>query len=73
MSGTQPSHRAFVVVLVSRSRASLGVALSTCQQLLAVLQRGVSRARSAEEPLVELARAADAQGIPGVSGPLLAT
>ena len=37
MSGTQPSHRAFVVVLVSRSRASLGVALSTCQlSLLAV-------------------------------------
>ena len=34
MSGTQPSHSAFVVVLVSRSRASLGVALSTCQQLL---------------------------------------
>ena len=37
MSGTQPSHSAFVVVLVSRSRASLGVALSTCQlSLLAV-------------------------------------
>jgi len=37
MSGTQLSHRAFVVVLVSRSRASLGVALSTCQlSLLAV-------------------------------------
>ena len=51
MSGTQLSHRAFVVVLVSRSRASLGVALSTCQQLLAVLQWGVSKARSAEEPL----------------------
>ena len=40
MSGTQLSHRAFVIVLVSRSRASLGVALSTCQQLLAVLQWG---------------------------------
>ena len=60
-------------MLVSRSRASLGVALSTCQQLLAVLQRGVSKARGAEEPLGELARAADAQGIPGVSGPLLVT
>ena len=37
MSGTQLSLRAFVVVLVSRSRASLGVALSTCQlSLLAV-------------------------------------
>ena len=37
MSGTQLSHRVFVVVLVSRSRASLGVALSTCQlSLLAV-------------------------------------
>ena len=37
MSGTQLSHRAFVIVLVSRSRASLGVALSTCQlSLLAV-------------------------------------
>ena len=37
MSGTQPSHSAFVIVLVSRSRASLGVALSTCQlSLLAV-------------------------------------
>ena len=40
MSGTQPSHSAFVVVLVSRSRASLGVALSTCQlSLLAVALR----------------------------------
>ena len=59
MSGTQPSHRAFVVVLVSRSRASLGVALSTCQlSLLAVALwmsvptvGGVSKARGAEEPL----------------------
>ena len=59
MSGTQPSHRAFVVLLVSRSRASLGVALSTCQlSLLAVALwmsvptvGGVSKARGAEEPL----------------------
>ena len=60
MSGTQLSHRTFVVVLVSRSRASLGVALSTCQlSLLAValgmsvpsVRRGVSEARGAEEPL----------------------
>ena len=60
MSGTQPSQIAFVIVLVSRSRASLGVALSTCQlSLLAVtlwmgpptMGRGVSKARGAEEPL----------------------
>ena len=59
MSGTQLSHRTFVVVLVSRSRASLGVALSTCQlSLLAVALGmrvpsvgGVSKARGAEEPL----------------------
>ena len=59
MSGTQLSHCAFVVVLVSRSRASLGVALSTCQlSLLAVALwmsvptvGGVSKARGAEEPL----------------------
>ena len=60
MSGTQLSHRAFVIVLVSRSRASLGVALSTCQlSLLAValwmglptVGGGVSKARGAEEPL----------------------
>mgnify|MGYP001448756107 CR=1 FL=1 len=58
-SGTQLSHCAFVVVLVSRSRASLGVALSTCQlSLLAVALwmsvptvGGVSKARGAEEPL----------------------
>ena len=31
MSGTQLSLREFVAVLVSRSRASLGVASSTCQ------------------------------------------
>ena len=37
MSGTQPSHSAFVIVLVSCSRATLCVALSTCQlSLLAV-------------------------------------
>ena len=55
----QLSHRTFVVVLVSRSRASLGVALSTCQlSLLAVALwmsvptvGGVSKARGAEEPL----------------------
>ena len=60
MSGTQPSHSAFVVVLVSRNRASLSVALSTCQlSLLAValwmsvptVGGGVSKARGAEEPL----------------------
>ena len=59
MSGTQPSHSAFVIVLVSLSRVSLGVALSTCQlSLLAValwmsVPTGgvVSKARGAEEPL----------------------
>ena len=59
MSGTQPSHSAFVVVLVSRSRASLGVALSTCQlSLLAVTLwmglptvGGGTKDRGAEEPL----------------------
>ena len=60
MSGTQLSHCAFVVVLVSHSRATSCVALSTCQlSLLAValgmsvpsVRRGVSEARGAEEPL----------------------
>ena len=52
MSGTQLSHRTFVVVLVSRSRASLGVALSTCQQLLAVRKwRGIQGTRCRGAPL----------------------
>ena len=42
MSGTQLSHCAFVVVLVSRSRATLCVALSTCQQSLLAVTLGMS-------------------------------
>ena len=42
MSGTQLSHCAFVVVLVSLSRATSCVALSTCQQSLLAVTVGVS-------------------------------
>ena len=42
MSGTQLSHCAFVVVLVSHSRATSCVALSTCQLSLLAVALGMS-------------------------------
>ena len=58
-SGTQLSHCVFVVVLVSLSRATSCVALSTCQRTLLAgalgmvypqCRGGVSKARGVEEP-----------------------